>query len=198
MEKSALSRPHAGLSRFLLLFCSLVLIAAPLAAQTAAPVHKDVPYVPSPTEVVDTMLKLADLHKGDVMYDLGCGDGRIVIAAAQKYGARGTGIDIDPERIKEANENAAKAGVTGQVKFVQQNLFDADFRDADVVTLYLLPDVNIKLRPKLLKELKVGARIVSHQFDMDDWKPDQRVELDWRTVYMWKVTDAAKKQFGGQ
>jgi SAM-dependent methyltransferase len=194
MEKSALSRPHAGLGRFLPLFCSLIL-TAPLAAQTAA-VHKDVPYVPSPTEVVDTMLKLADLHKGDVMYDLGCGDGRIVIAAAQKYGARGTGIDIDPERIKEANENAAKAGVAGQVKFVQQNLFDADFHDADVVTLYLLPDVNIKLRPKLLKELKVGARIVSHQFDMDDWKPDQKVELDWRTVYMWKVTDAAKKQFG--
>ena len=172
----------------------LMLIAVPLAAQES--VHKDVPFVPTPPEVVDTMLKLGEVKKGDVLYDLGCGDGRIVIAAAQKYGARGTGVDIDPERIQEAEKNAREAGVTDRVKFVRQNLFEADFHDANVVTLYLLPDVNLKLRPKLVKELKVGSRIVSHQFNMGDWEPDKQVQVDWRTIYLWTVTDAVKQKFG--
>ena len=113
-----------------------------------------------------------------------------------KFGvARGTGYDIDPQRIKEANENAKQAGVTDNVKFILGNLFEADFRDANIVTLYLLPAVNLKLRPKLLKDLKVGSRIVSHQFDMGDWEPDKKIELDWRRVYMWAVTEKAKAQF---
>lgn len=176
-------------------FSLALLLALPLAAQET-PVKKDVPYVPTPPEVVEEMLKLGNVKAGDVHYDLGCGDGRIVVMAVQKFGAaRGTGYDIDPERIKEANENAKQAGVTGKVKFIQGNLFEADFRDANVVTLYLLPDVNIKLRPKLLKDLKVGSRIVSHQFDMGDWKPDKQITLDWRTVYMWTVTEKAKAQY---
>ncbi len=177
--------------------CSLVLVSAPLAAQQAD-VHRDVPYVPTPPDVVEAMLKLGGVKKGDIHYDLGCGDGRIVIMAAQKFGATGTGVDIDPERIKEAEENAKQAGVTDRVRFLRMNLFDADIHDATVVTLYLLPEVNLRLRPKLLKELKVGTRIVSHQFDMGDWKPDKQVNLDWRTVYLWTVTEQAKAEFGGK
>jgi SAM-dependent methyltransferase len=173
----------------------LVPAGVPAGAQDA--VVKDVPYVPTPPEVVEAMLKLGNVHAGDIHYDLGCGDGRIVVAAVSKFGAaRGTGYDIDPERIKEANENAKQAGVSEKTKFILGNLFEADFRDASVVTLYLLPDVNRKLRPKLLKDLKVGSRIVSHQFDMGDWEPDQKVTLDWRTVYMWTVTEKNKAQFG--
>jgi len=177
------------------LVCGLMLASAPLAAQQGD-VHRDVPYVPTPPDVVEAMLKLGDVKKGDVLFDLGCGDGRIVIMAAQKFGATGTGVDIDPERIKEANDNARQAGVTDRVHFLQMNLFDADFHDATVVTLYLLPDVNRKLRPKLLQELKVGTRIVSHQFDMGDWKPDKQISMDWRTVYLYTVTEQAKAQYG--
>lgn len=147
----------------------------------------DVPYVPTPYDVVEEMLKLAGVKKGDVVYDLGCGDGRIVVMAAQKFGARGVGIDINPERIQEANENAAKAGVTDRVKFIQQNLFDADIREATVVTLYLLPSVNLKLRPKLQEQLRPGARVVSHSFDMGDWKPDKEVEFNGRKLYLWVI-----------
>jgi SAM-dependent methyltransferase len=168
----------------------------PAAAQQSE-VHKDVPYVPTPQEVVDAMLKLGNVHAGDIHYDLGCGDGRIVVTAVQKFGAaRGTGYDIDPERIKEATDNAKKAGVTDKVRFVIGNLFEADFRDATVVTLYLLPEVNLKLRPKLLRDLKVGSRIISHQFDMGDWQPDKQIDMEWRKVYMWTVTEKAKAQFG--
>jgi SAM-dependent methyltransferase len=177
--------------------CSLMLAAAPLGAQQGD-VHRDVPYVPTPPDVVEAMLNLGGVKKGDIMYDLGCGDGRIVIMAAQKFGATGTGVDIDPVRIKEAEENAKKAGVTDRVHFRVMNLFDADFHDATVVTLYLLPEVNLKLRPKLLKELKVGTRIVSHQFDMGEWKPDKKVDMDWRTLYLWTVTEQAKAEFGGK
>ena len=177
--------------------CSVMLASAPLAAQQGD-VHRDVPYVPTPPDVVEAMLNLGGVKKGDIMYDLGCGDGRIVIMAAQKFGATGTGVDIDPERIKEAEENAKQAGVTGRVRFLQMNLFDADFHDATLVTLYLLPEVNIRLRPKLLKELKVGTRIVSHQFDMGEWKPDKQVSMDWRTLYLWTVTEQAKAEFGGK
>jgi SAM-dependent methyltransferase len=176
----------------------VILAAAPVVAQESE-VKKDVPYVPTPPEVVEAMLKLGNVHSGDIHYDLGCGDGRIVVMAVQKFGAvRGTGYDIDPERIKEANENAKTAGVTGKAKFVIGNLFEADFRDASVVTLYLLPDVNLKLRPKLLKDLKVGSRIVSHQFDMADWEPDKKIQIDWRTVYMWTVTEKAKAQYAAK
>jgi SAM-dependent methyltransferase len=183
-----------GAQVFAALF-SVLLVGIPVAAQESE-VHKDVPYVPTPPEVVEAMLKLGNAGAGDVHYDLGCGDGRIVIMAVQKFGAaRGTGYDIDPQRIKEANENAKQAGVTDKVKFILGNLFEADFRDANIVTLYLLPDVNLKLRPKLLKDLKVGSRIVSHQFDMGDWEPDKKIELGGRTVYMWTVTEKAKAQF---
>ena len=176
--------------------CSVLLLGTTVAAQEND-VHRDVPYVPTPPEVVEAMLKLGHAGSGDVHYDLGCGDGRIVIMAVQKFGAtRGTGYDIDPQRIKEANENAKQAGVTDKVKFIIGNLFEADFHDATIVTLYLLPEVNLRLRPKLLKDLKVGSRIVSHQFDMGDWEPDQKIQIDWRTVYAWTVTDKAKAQFG--
>jgi SAM-dependent methyltransferase len=146
----------------------------------------DVPYVPTRPEVVDAMLKLANVKKGDVVYDLGCGDGRIVVAAAKKYGATGIGYDIDPERIAEANDNAKNAGVTDKVKFVKANLFDTDLSGADVITMYLLPRVNMQLRPKILA-LKPGTRIVSHAFDMGDWKPEKVERVDGATVYFWTV-----------
>lgn len=147
----------------------------------------DVPYVPTPHDVVEQMLKLAGVKKGDVVYDLGCGDGRIVVMAAQKFGARGVGVDIDPERIAEAKQNAAQAGVADRVKFLQQNLFDADIREATVVTLYLLPSVNLRLRPKLQQDLKPGTRIVSHSFDMGDWKPDKEFDYNGRKLYLWVI-----------
>ena len=188
------SAPRRGAQILVPLFLVL-LIGVPVAAQDSE-VHKDVPYVPTPPEVVEAMLKLGNIGPGDVHYDLGCGDGRIVVMAVKKFGAaRGTGYDIDPERIREANENARQAGVTGKVKFILGNLFEADFRDANIVTLYLLPEVNLKLRPKLLQDLKVGSRIVSHQFDMGDWEPDKKDQIDWRTVYMWTDTAKAKAQF---
>ena len=156
-------------------------------------VHKDVPYVPTTHELVERMLTLAQVKKTDVEYDLGCGDGRIVVMAAQKFGARAVGVDIDPERIKEANENAKKAGVTDRVKFVQGNLFDADVKPATVVTLYLLPGVNLKLRPKLLKDLKPGTRIVSHSFDMGEWKPEKEETVNGSQIYLWIVPADASK-----
>jgi Methyltransferase domain len=152
-------------------------------------VRRDVPYVPTPEAVVQRMLELGQVGSDDVIYDLGSGDGRIVITAAQQYGARGVGIDIDPERIQEANANAQKAGVTDRVRFRQQDLLQADFSEATVVTLYLLPEVNLRLRPQLLRQLRPGTRIVSHAFDMGDWKPEQVVEVDGRTVYVWTVPE---------
>ena len=149
--------------------------------------YPDVIFVPTPQEVVEDMLRLANVQKGDVLYDLGSGDGRIAITAARKYGIKATGIDIDPERIREANENAKKAGVTSLVQFRQEDLFAADFKDATVITLYLLPDLNVKLRPKLWNELKPGTRIVSHQFEMGAWKPEKRLESNGRTIYFWTV-----------
>lgn len=152
----------------------------------------DVPYVPTPSEVVDAMLGLAALKPGDVLYDLGCGDGRIVIAAAKKYGVKATGIDIDPVRIGESNQNAAEAGLTGKVRFIQGDIFQADFKDATVVTMYLLTSVNLRLRPKLLAELKPGTRLVSHSFEMGEWLPDKTIAVttnfgDERDVHFWLV-----------
>jgi ubiquinone/menaquinone biosynthesis C-methylase UbiE len=158
-------------------------------AQTAATAPRlDVPYVPTNMDTVHKMLEMAGVKKGDVLYDLGCGDGRIVVTAAKDHGARGVGIDLNPERIAEAKENARKAGVTKQVQFKVGNLFEADFAPATVVTLYLLPDVNLKLKPQLWRQLKVGTRVVSHAFDMgDDWPPEDTQRVGHNTVYRWTI-----------
>jgi hypothetical protein len=162
-----------------------------------APIRKelDVPYVPTPEKVVAEMLAVAEISKKDVLYDLGSGDGRIVITAAKRFGTRGVGIDIDPERIKEANDRARAAGVTNRVRFIKGDIFDADIRDATVVTLYLLPAVNMKLRPKLLHDLRPGTRVVSHNYDMGDWKPEKiirmRLPSGEHTVYYWVVPEKA-------
>lgn len=149
----------------------------------------DVPYVSTKPEVVDAMLKVANVNKDDLIYDLGCGDGRIVIMAAKEYGAKGVGVDIDPQRIKEANENAIKEGVTDHVSFVEQDLFEVDFSKATVVTLYLLPYVNLKLRPLLLKKLKPGTRVVSNEFDMGDWEPEKKITVGESTIYFWTIPE---------
>jgi SAM-dependent methyltransferase len=154
---------------------------------------KDVPYVPTPQTVVDKMLEIAAVTKDDVVYDLGSGDGRIIITAAKKYGARGVGVDIDPERVKEAKANALQAGVADRVKFIEQDLFKTDLKEASVVTLYLLPEVNLRLRPKLWRELKPGTRVVSHAFDMGDWIPEKTVQVEGRTIYYWITPQATPK-----
>jgi SAM-dependent methyltransferase len=165
-----------------------------LAQITAAMPRLDVPYVPTPQDVVDKMLDLARVGKNDTLFDLGCGDGRIVVTAAKARGARGTGIDIDPVRIAEATENAKKAGVSHRAKFRVGDLFKTDFSTATVVTLYLLPNINAKLRPQLWKQLKVGTRVVSHAFDMgSEWPAEKTVEVDGRTIYYWTVTEANKR-----
>lgn len=162
--------------------------AVQAAPEAVAPARTpDVVYVPTPHETVAAMLKLAEVKPGDVLYDLGSGDGRIPIAAAKQFGVRGVGIDIDPQRIAEANANAKEAGVTNLVSFRNEDLFEADFREASVVTLYLLPSLNEKLMPKLLKDLKPGTRIVSHAFPMGDWEPEQTQVVDGATIYRWTV-----------
>lgn len=148
----------------------------------------DVIYVPTPQAVVDAMLKLANVTAADVVYDLGCGDGRIPVTAAQRFGAKGIGIDIDPVRISEAKENAKLAGVTDKVTFLNQDLFTTDIKEATVVTLYLLPSLNVKLMPKLQKELKPGTRIVSHAFDMgSEWPPEKTEQVEGKTIYYWTI-----------
>jgi ribosomal protein L11 methylase PrmA len=147
----------------------------------------DVRYEPSTPAIVAAMLELGGVGKGDVVYDLGCGDGRIVIEAALRYGARGVGIDIDPERIREARENARKAGVEKRVEFRQEDLFEARIGDATVVTLYLWPWINLKLRTKLLEELKPGTRVVSNLHDMGDWVAEKTVRVDSHPVYLWRI-----------
>ena len=146
----------------------------------------EVPFVPTPNEVVAEMLRMANVGKDDVLYDLGCGDGRIVITAVKKFGCRGVGVDIDPNRIKECRENAREAGVSDSVQFILMDLFEVDLSEATVVTLYLLPQVNIRLRPKLLRELNPGTRVVSHEFNMGDWESDATSEMeteDYRDLY---------------
>jgi ribosomal protein L11 methylase PrmA len=157
-------------------------------AQTQTPTRRpDVIYVPTPQPVVEAMLQIANVTKNDVVYDLGCGDGRIPVTAARKYGARAVCVDIDPERIKEATENVATNKVGHLVKIVEGDLFVQDLSQATVVTLYLLPSLNVKLMPKLMKELKPGTRIVSHAFDMGDWKPEKELDVDSRKVYYWTI-----------
>jgi ribosomal protein L11 methylase PrmA len=148
----------------------------------------DVVYVPTPYEAVEAMLKVAKVGKGDVVYDLGSGDGRIPIMAVQKYNAaRAVGIDINPDRIKEAQANLEQAGVGDRVRFLNEDLFEANIAEATVVTLYLLPSLNRKLLPKLLAELKPGTRIVSHAFDMGSWKPQETLKANGSTVYFWTI-----------
>ena len=171
---------------------ALMLLVTVAGAQSPTTDKKplDVPYVPTHESLVDEMLNMARVSGNDVLYDLGSGDGRIVITAARKFGTRGVGYDLDPERISEARQNARRAGVTDRVRFEQQDIFTAKFEEATVVTMYLLPDVNMRLRPKLL-ELKPGTRIVSHNYDLGDWQPVQRKEMEVsginHTLYLWIV-----------
>ena len=157
------------------------------------PPRLDVPFVPTPQPVVDRMLDLARVGKHDTLYDLGCGDGRIVVTAARRFGARGVGIDLNPERVVEAEANARKAGVEKRVSFKVADLFETDLSPASVVSLYLLPDVNVKLRPRLWSQLKPGSRVVSHAFDMGpEWPPERTVNVDGRTIYLWTIGPAQK------
>jgi len=158
-----------------------------LFAQSAASRTPDVIFVPTPNEVVDLMLKMAGVTGKDVVYDLGSGDGRIPITAAQRYGARGVGIDINPVRIQEARANAKAARVEDKVRFIEGDLFEANISEATVVTLYLLNTLNVKLRPKLLTELKPGTRVVSHAFHMGDWKPEKTDSVQGSEVFLWRV-----------
>ena len=179
-------------ARRLLLALTILLTTVVAPAWAQQPLRSpDVIFVPTPQEVVDAMLKLAKVTKNDVIYDLGSGDGRIPITAAKTYGARGVGIDIDPQRIKEATENLKTAGVGDRVKFLNQDLFTTDISEATVVTLYLLPSLNVKLIPKLNKELKPGTRVVSHAFDMSsdgtERKPKETLNVNGRTVYFWTI-----------
>ncbi len=150
----------------------------------------DVIFVPTDFQIVTQMLKLAEVTSKDVVYDLGCGDGRFVVTAAQQFGARGVGIDIDPQRIREARELAKRTGSEQRVRFIEGDLFEADISEATVVTLFLLTRLNLKLRPKLMKELKPGTRIVSHAFDMGDWKPEKTEYVVSTTIYLWRIPPA--------
>ena len=172
---------------FLSCLVMLAVCAPTVTAQGETARTPDVIYVPTPQSVVEAMLRMANVGAGDIVYELGSGDGRIPITAVQQFNAvRAIGIDIDPQRIKEANENAVKAGVTDKVKFLNQDLFTSDFSEATVITLYLLSSLNDKLRPQLLK-LKSGTRIVSHAFSMSEWTPEKTEMVDGRTIYFWTV-----------
>lgn len=180
-------RRHLALALAAGLFGALPLIAAPVAAQTSRSVNLDVPFVPTPDDVVERMLDMAQVGNQDYVIDLGSGDGRIAIAAVKDRGAKGAmGVDIDPARIAEATNNAKMAGVSDAVEFRQQNLFETDLNQASVITMYLLQRINLKLRPTLL-DLRPGTRIVSHAFSMDDWQPDAEANVDGRNVYFWIV-----------
>ena len=198
---------HAPVSHARCIAATLAIVAMALAAPAAAaatdtapvaePPELMVPYVPTAPEVVDRMLQMAKVEKKDLVYDLGCGDGRIVITAAKKYGARGVGVDIDPKRIEEAQANLGEAGpeVAKRVRFITGDLFQVDISKATVVMLYLLPEINLMLRPKLWKELAVGTRIVSHDYHMgDDWPPEQTVRLEGKVLYAWTIRPEHKKR----
>ena len=172
-------------------FVALAFAAFTACAQTAAPRAPDVHYDPTPPNVVAQMLELAQVRSGDLVYDLGCGDGRIVIAAVKEKGARGVCVDIDPQRIVESRANAAAAGVSERIRFVEQDLFTTDFSDATVVVLFLWPDLNLKLRPRLWSELRPGTRVISYVHSMGDWTPQQTetVQGNWgaRPLYLWTI-----------
>lgn len=197
----------AGIVRFarsLLLALTLAACAAGAGpgrahAQSAPPRTPDVPYDPTPHNVVAQMLQLAQVREGDVIYDLGCGDGRIVIAMVKHRGTRGVCVDIDPQRIREARANAAAAGVQDRIRFLEQDLFATDFREATVMVLFLWPDVNLKLRPRLWRELRPGTRVISYVHDMGDWEPRETVEVQGRmglrNLYLWTI--AAPQGAGG-
>ena len=192
------------LSRFSLLWPALVVAGFSLVAIDGASLlaprdaqsqdfesKKIVPFVPSPQEVVDKMIELAGVKKDDVVYDLGSGDGRIVITAAKK-GAKAVGFDIDPQLVKESRENIRKAGVEDRAEIRDQDILTVDLSPASVVTMYLLPDVNLKLKPNLLSQLKPGSRVVSHAFDMGDWKADRTERVNGRTIYLWTIPAKAR------
>ena len=188
-----LNLPLRILAVLLLTGCALSTTTAPTAAQTttapATPPKLDVVWVPTPPEVIAVMLEAAKVGPNALVYDLGCGEGEILIAAA-KRGARGVGIDLDPERIKNAKINAEKAGVADKITFIEQDLFKTDIKPATVVTLYLLPELNQRLMPTLMRDLKPGTPVVSHDFDMGDWKPEQSHEVQVRRthrVYLWRI-----------
>ncbi len=164
-----------------------VMVALAQSATAQASRSPDVHFVPTPHDVVAAMLKVANVRRNDVLFDLGSGDGRIVIAAAKKYGTRGTGIDIDSVRVAEGRLGARKAGVANKAKFQRADLFETDLREATVVTLYLLPTLNVKLRPKLYAELKPGSRVVTHAFDMGSWKPDSTFMVGTSAVFYWVI-----------
>ena len=174
------------LAAALLLVCAAATATAAEETATRPKRKLDVWYVPTPHEIVDRMLDVAKVRTGDVVYDLGCGDGRMVIAAAKKFGTRGVGVDLDPARIREARANAKQAGVDGLVTFQVGDMFQTDIREATVVMLYLLPELNRRLKPKLFAELRPGARVVSHDWDMGrDWPPDGYVKLGGDGIYLW-------------
>ncbi len=174
--------------RIIFFVLSMLASVSVLAQLTNAPARKpDIFYLPTPPEVVDAMMKVANVSQDDIVYDLGSGDGRIVIAAARDYGASGVGIDIDPALVKQATENAIQQGVSDRVRFIEADLFTADISEATVVTLYLLTELNTRLMPKLLAELKPGTRIVSHAFLMGDWVPHERLDINGNMVYYWVV-----------
>lgn len=181
----------------------LVMVAVCLSAsaqeEATRPARKlDVWYVPTPVEIVDRMLDVAHVRAGDVVYDLGCGDGRMVIAAAKKFGTRGVGVDLDPARIREARANARREGVERLVTFKVGDLFEADITEATVVMLYLLPELNRRLKPKLFAELQPGARVVSHDFDMGrDWPPEKYVKLGSDGIYLWTMPPHADRPLPG-
>lgn len=170
---------------------AIVLLAAGCAGAFAR--GPDVLYVATPEQVGTEMLKLAGVRRDDVVYDLGSGDGRLVIAAAREFGARGVGVEIDAKLVQDSRENALKAGVADRTEFVWGDIFQANIAPATVVALYLRQDVNLKLRPKLLRELRPGTRVVSHDFDMDDWRPDRTVRVKGptrdHTIYLWTIPD---------
>lgn len=174
-----------------IIFLSLLCFSFYTTAQDNPPFVLDVPYVPTPEIVVDEMLQLAEIDSEDILFDLGSGDGRIPITAAQRFGTKGVGVDLNPERVREAKENALKAEVSHKVEFIEGDLFDIDFSEATVLCLYLFPEVNMRLRPTILK-MKPGTRVVSHNYDMGDWKPEQTKKIKApngteHTLYLWRV-----------
>jgi SAM-dependent methyltransferase len=174
------------LTRRSILTIASVSLAAAAAAQSRTP-SLDIHYVPTPTAVVDTMLRLAQVSAEDVVYDLGSGDGRIVTTAAQRYGARGVGVELDPELVRRARADAVKAGVDSKVTFSQEDLFKTDLSGASVVTLYLSPSINLRLESKLKRELRPGSRVISHRFPIGTWTPEQDVVVDGTHVFFWTI-----------